>query len=64
MKLRTLMEKLTYDWLGQIKASIKVRLSDWPTTYRFAHASHALHAFKTEVSIRYPPGAKPQEYRN
>ena len=54
MKLRTLLEKLTCDWLGQIKSSIKVRLFDWPMTYTFAQA---LQAFKTEVNIKHPPGA-------
>ena len=54
MKLRTFLEKVTCDWLGQIKSSIKVRLYDRPMTYTFAQA---LHAFKTEVNIKYPPGA-------
>ena len=54
MKLRTFLEKVTCDWLGQIKSSIKVRLSDWPMTYTFAQA---LHAFKTEVNIKHPTGA-------
>ena len=54
MKLRTLLEKMTCDWLGQIKSSIKVRLSDRSMTYTFAQA---LHALKTELNIKYPPGA-------
>ena len=54
MKLRTFLEKVTCDWLGQIKSSIKVRLSDRPMTYTFAQA---LQAFKTEVNIKHPPGA-------
>ena len=54
MKLRTLLENLTCDWLGQIKSSIKVRLFDWPMTYTFAQA---LQVFKTEVNIKHPPGA-------
>ena len=36
MKLRTFLEKVICDWLGQIKSSIKVRISDWPMTYMFA----------------------------
>ena len=47
------MEKVTFDWLGQIKSSIKVRRSDWPMTYTFAQA---LQAFKTEVNIKHTPG--------
>ena len=54
IKLRTLLEKVTCDWLDQIKSSIKVRLSDRPMTYTFAQA---LQAFKTEVNIKHPPGA-------
>ena len=53
MNLRALLEKVTCDWIGQIKSSIKVRLSDRPMTYNFAQA---LQAFKTEVNIKYPPG--------
>ena len=54
MKLIILLEKVTCDWLGQIKSSIKVRLYDRPMTYTFAQA---LQAFKTEVHIKYPPGS-------
>ena len=53
MKLRTLLEKVTCDWLGQIKSSIKVRLSDLTMTYTFAQE---LQAFNKEVNIKYPPG--------
>ena len=54
MKLRALLEKVTCDWLGKIKSSIKVRLSDRPMTYTF---TQALQYFKTEVNIKFPPGA-------
>ena len=54
MKLRTLLLKVTCDWLSQIKRSIKLRLSDRPMTYTF---TQALNAFKTEVNIKYPPRA-------
>ena len=50
----TLLEKVTYDWLSQIKSFIKVRLSDQPMTYTF---TQTLYAFKTEVNIKPPPGA-------
>ena len=53
MKLRTLMEKVTCGWLGQIKSSIKVRRSGRPMTYTLAQA---LQALKKEVNIKYPPG--------
>ena len=43
MKLRTFLEKVICDWISQIKSSIKVRLSDRPTTYTFVQA---LQAFK------------------
>ena len=54
MKLRTLLEKVTCDWLSQIKSYIKVRLYDRPMNYTFVQA---LQAFNTEVNIKYPPGA-------
>ena len=53
MKLRTFLEKVTCDWLGQIKSSITVRLSDHTMTCTFAQT---LQAFKTEVNIKYPSG--------
>ena len=54
MKLRTLLENVTCDWLGQIKSSIKVRIFDRPMTYMF---TQALRSFKIEMNIKYPPGA-------
>ena len=54
MKLKELLYKVTCGWLGQIKSSIKSRPSDIPTTYTF---SQSPQAFKTEVNIKYPPGA-------
>ena len=36
MNLRALLEKVTYDWIGKIRSSIKVKLSDRPMTYTFA----------------------------
>ena len=53
MKLITFLEKVTCDWLGQIKSSIKLRLYNWPMTYTFARA---LYAFNTEVNIKHPSG--------
>ena len=38
IKLKTLLEKVTFDWLGKIKSSIKVRLYDRPMTYTFTQA--------------------------
>ena len=52
MKLRSLLEKFTFGWLGQIKSSIKLILSDRPITYTFAQA---VQTFKTDVNIKYPP---------
>ena len=54
MKLRIFLEKVTYDWLSQIKPTTKVILSNHPMTYTF---TQALHAFKTKVNIKYPPGS-------
>ena len=54
MNLRALLEKVTCDWLGQIKSSMKVRLSDIPTNCTFAKV---LKAFKMEVDIKYTPVA-------
>ena len=45
------MEKVTFDWLGQIKSSIKVRLSYRHMIYTF---TQALQALKTELNIKHP----------
>ena len=51
IKLGAFLEKVTCDWLGQIKSSIKVRLSDRPMTYTF---TQVLQKFKTEANIKHP----------
>ena len=53
MKLRLMLEKVTCDWLRQIKSSLKVIISDKPMTYTF---DQAVQDFRTEVNIKYPQG--------
>ena len=53
MKLRALLEKVTCDWISQIKSSIKLRLSYRPMNYTF---NQSLQYFKIKMNIKYTTG--------